>query len=208
MSQQGQVMKFGAVILQNLPEVSGEMMQYWIENPLELQEFFVGLNKRPDSKLELWKTIKLGTGFKGADDFSKVLKDKEMKIGGWATNILGKPEFTVADEQSEVDLVKVAVAELGFKNGAKTQQIYDRAKQLGLELCSSEVGPQLRLQYEDQPNGERILIAMKPISGSDGYLSVFSVERYDSELLLSVYYGFPDYFWPPGYQWVFVCSRK
>ncbi|TSC94043.1 MAG: hypothetical protein CEN87_712, partial [Parcubacteria group bacterium Licking1014_1] len=48
------------------------------------------------SKFPVWKTIKLGTGSKNADDFRKAIKDCGMKIGDWANDILGKPEFTVA----------------------------------------------------------------------------------------------------------------
>jgi len=110
--------------------------------------------------------------------------------------------------ETEVDLVKVTVAELGFKEGVRRDQIYERAKELGLDLCLPEVGPQLRMQYLDQPNGEWILIGMEPIRDAVGDLSVFSVDRYDSELWLRSGYDDPDSVWSAGIQWVFVRSRK
>lgn len=164
--------------------------------------------KPADYNWQAWKTIKLGTGLKTADDFRASLKDSGMKIGGWANDILGKSEFVVAAEKKEVDLVKVTVRELGFKEGATREQIYTRAKELGLELCPSEVGPQLRLQYMDQPNGEWILIGMDPIRASDGFLGVFRVERLDSELWLDSHCGYPDCVWGAGFRWVFVRPRK
>lgn len=158
------------------------------------------------AEFPVWKTIKLGTGLKTADGFRKSIKKNGMKISDWADDILGK--ITAAAEETELDLVKVKVAELGFKSGARRDQIYARAKELGLELCPSELGPQLRLQYQDQPEGEWLLIAMEPITPSDGALGVFSVEWHDSELWLYCHFGHPDHFWPSAYRWVFVRPRK
>lgn len=164
--------------------------------------------KSVDRSWLIWKTIKLGTGPKNADDFRKAIKDCGMKIGDWANDILGKPEFTVTTGETEVDLIKVTVAELGFKEGARRDQIYDRAKELGLELCPPEVGPQLRLQYKDQPNGEWILIGMEPVRDSDGYLSVFGVGHNGLGQWLCSDGGRPGCVWRAGSQWVFVRPRK
>ncbi len=43
MSIQSQIHKFGATILQNLPDVSEDVMQSWIENPRTLQKLLAGL---------------------------------------------------------------------------------------------------------------------------------------------------------------------
>lgn len=166
--------------------------------------------KEAEHHWKIWKTINCGTGLKSADDFRESIKKNGMKISDWANDILGKPTFTTAAQEIELDLVKVTVTvrELGFKSGARRDQIYARAKGLGLELCSSEVGPQLRLQYPDQPNNEWILIAMEPITDSNGVLRVFSVERGVSGLWLNGHYGFPNGFWGPDSQWVFLRPRK
>ena len=165
--------------------------------------------KPVDINLSTWKTIKLGTsGLKTADDFRKAIKDCGMKIGDWANDIIGKPKFTVTTGETEVDLVKVTVAELGFKDGARRDQIYERAKELGLELCSPEVGPQLRLQYNDQPMNGWVLIGMEPIRNSVGDLFVFRVARDGDGLWLRSYYGLPGNVWRADHRWVFVRPRK
>lgn len=164
--------------------------------------------KELECQLKIWKTIKLGTGLKTADEFRKALKDKGFNISDWANDILGKSAFTVATEETEVDLVKVTVAELGFRKGVRRDQIYERAKELGLELCPPEVGPQLRLQCQDQPNGEWVLIGMEPITDSDGGLCVFRVGRADSGLWLYSYWGDPGGLWGPDRRWVFRLPRK
>lgn len=164
--------------------------------------------EEPWPRFPVWKTIKLGIGPKNADDFRHALREGGFKVGDWANDILGKPAFTVATEEIEVDLVVASGAELGFKDGATREQIYIRAKELGLDLCLAEVGPQLRLQYKDQPNGEWILIAMEPITVSDGSLLVFRVECGHSELWLYGGGGDPGRFWRPASRWVFVRPRK
>ena len=156
----------------------------------------------------IWKTIRLGTGLKSVDDFYKALKDGKFRFSDWASDILKKPAFKVADEETEIDLVKVTVAELGFKDGARRDQIGKRAEELGLELCPAEVGPQLRLQYPDQPNGEWISVAIKPILDSDGRPRVFYVVCDDFGLRLDSRWRYPDYVWNAGHQWVFCRPRK
>lgn len=201
MSQQRQIRKFDAVFLENLPEMSPETMQWWIQHPRELRQLLAGFC------LGVWKTIKLGTGFKAAYDFRTTIVEKGMKVSDLAGDILSRPAFRAAGEGMEVDLIKVTVAELGLEC-VRGKQIYARARELGLDLCPAEVGPQLRLQYKDQPDGECLVVGMEPILGSVAALSVFSVGRHGSELRLHVHCGSPDTPWNSLTQWVFVRPRK
>ncbi len=155
----------------------------------------------------VWKTLRLGTGLRTAADFRSALQANGHRIGDWANDILGKRAFTTSKTDMEVDLVSATVSELGFGNGATRENIYKRALELGLKLCPSEVGPQLRLQYQDQPLSEWLLIAMEPISASDGYLKVFSVARDDDGSWLLSYYAYPDRVWNGSYRWVFVRGK-
>lgn len=150
----------------------------------------------------VWKTIKLGN-YKNADEFRKALKKNGFKTGDWANDILDKPAFTVAGAEEEIQLVNVSVADLGFKNGATYKGICAKAKELGLELCPNEVGPQLRLQYKDQPKGEHLCIAMEPITDSDGDLHIFNVGRDDDGLWLRGSYGYSVDFWSASHRFVF-----
>jgi hypothetical protein len=61
------------------------------------------------------------------------------------------------------------------KHGARLRGTYRRALELTVELCPNEVGPQLRLQYKNQPKDEWLFIAMGPIATLGGYLGVFYV---------------------------------
>lgn len=150
----------------------------------------------------VWKTIKLGT-HKNADALRKALKKADFKIVDWANDILSKSAFTVASAEEEIQLVNLSVAELGFKDGATYENICSKAKELGLELCPNEVGPQLRLQYKDQPKGEYLRIAMEPITDSDGDLVIFDVDHDDDGLWLDGNFGFSDRFWFADRRFVF-----
>ncbi len=140
--------------------------------------------------------------------FRKAIKKSGMKIGDWANDILGKPVFKTATEEIEVDLVVISVGELGFKDGAKRENIYVRAKELGLQLCPNEVGPQLRLQYKNQPNGEWLVIAMEPIADSVGHLRLFAVAHDDDGQWFDSCDGHPDSVWNAHSRFVFILPCK
>ena len=65
-------------------------------------------------------------------------------------------------------IVFLSVFELGFGDEASLHDIYARAVALGFELCPAEVGPALRLNYLDQPPGDFLHIAMKPVAKYNG----------------------------------------
>lgn len=113
----------------------------------------------------MWKTIQLGS-VKTVNGLRRLIIQAGMHIGDEGGNILSKPAFHVSAEKKEVDLVVVSIANLGFENthGLTLADIYKRAKELGLDLCSNEVGPQLRLQYTDQPHNQYLIVAMEPIN--------------------------------------------
>jgi len=142
--------------------------------------------KEPQHKWEVWKTIKLGTGLRTAEHFMKDLTFSGCRRDSYAAEMLKGSEFTesVAVRETNIELVNVSVAELGWEEDeVTTGEIYMRARENNLELCPAEVGPQLRLQYQDQPIGERLLIGMKPSQGTDRIFVVAHYSRPDN------YYG-------------------
>lgn len=147
-----------------------------------------------------WKIIRVGT-HKTIPELRQAIVDDGNKIETWGGDILDK--IVVASTPAKVNLVLVTVADLGFPNGATREQIYAKSLSFSLSICPAEVGPQLRLQYKDQPIDEWILVAMEPITGSDGFLGVFDVERGDDGPWLRGSYGYPDNFWDGSRRWVF-----
>lgn len=162
-----------------------------------LQAFLRG----KDIDFPTWKTIRLGT-HETTDALFQALTANGCRISDWANDLLKK--ITVCPIEVDAELVVASVADLGFPNGATRKEIYERAAELGLKLCPPEVGPQLRLQYNDQPGGEWLLVAMEPITDSHGRPDVFDVARGSDGLWLYADDGGPAHFWYGSHLWVFL----
>lgn len=135
------------------------------------------------------------------------MKERKIQVDDYTQSMLDSNDFTVAKNAERLNLVRLTVNDLGFPRGATTKEIYDKAQELGLDLCPAEVGPHLRLQYADQPLGEWVYIAMKPIADRDGNPHVFKLERYEDGLWLSRRWAGPGSRWHADYRLVF-CLRK
>jgi len=199
-----QTVKFITVLAENMPELSGKVMQEWIEKPKkELQMILAETFSKPQ-RFKVWKTVRIG-GFPNVDAIREDIKKAGMKIGDCANDILDKA--SLVEGEVEMNLVLLSVADLGFKDGAEYGKICSRIKDLGLELCPAEVGPQLRLQYKDQPKREWIFVGMEPITDSDGGLGLFDVERDDDDLWLCSDDGDSDEFWCDDSRFVFLLPQ-
>jgi hypothetical protein len=115
----------------------------------------------------VWKTIELGN-YASTQDLSKGIINRGFGIDSINFADYMLEQVVVSPLKEKIDLVQIAVSELGFKYdhyGFTREKIYARALELGLGLVPAEVGPQLRLQYVDQPKGknEWMLMAMEPI---------------------------------------------
>jgi hypothetical protein len=165
-------------------------------------------SQAPPTALEtpIWKTITVG-GSKGVNAVRAAMEAAPCSI--WisdeADEILGRPAFPFIRTPVELDLVVLSVfelgfgdqasrnnSELGFRDQASLHDIYTRALSLGFELCPAEVGPALRLNYLDQPLGEFLHIAMKPVARYTGELVHFTVGGGGAGLLLVGGNGDPD----------------
>jgi len=143
----------------------------------------------PGGRIEKAETT---IGTKSKEELIKELNERETSnnpeekiyIFNYARSMLQKPEFTINSKPEKLNLIKLKVQDLGFGKNPTTDQIYSRAKELGLELCPPEIGPHLRLKYQEvfkreQAKREWLRIGMKQITGSSGVPSVFRVARDD-----------------------------
>lgn len=165
----------------------------------------------PQVSYRVWKTIKIG-GVKADNLRSRI--DGKKELGDWGRDIMKQKAFTTLDAEEEADLIVLTPKDLGYTESPRTDVLLDPARLAAwsaenldgyvLEHCPAEVGPHLREQYEDQPKGEVLWIAMERITGSDGRPRVFRVERCgDGARWLRADYANPRGAWRLGHRIVF-----
>ncbi|MCP4615306.1 MAG: hypothetical protein GY844_02605 [Bradyrhizobium sp.] len=158
--------------------------------------------------INIWKTIAIGT-FAGPLELRNHLDDLGCHVGDQAGEILARPAFTLTSHKAEAELVLVTPAQLGFTSDTVTQaNLYARARQVGIELARPEIGPQLRLQYFDQPMGEFLAIGMEPIRTWGGDPIILNVANGGAGLILIAQDGRPEAEVPVTSRFVFERSNE
>jgi hypothetical protein len=132
----------------------------------------------------VWKRVSIGTY--GAElALRNALDHAGCAQGDLAEQILSRSSFQVSTQRSELDLVVLSARNLGIQSGtARLADIYARAQTFGFRLAPTEVGPQLRLQYLDQPVGEFLHIGMDPLTTWRGQPVIFVVANGAEGLML------------------------
>lgn len=142
-------------------------------------------------------------GGKNGDELESELKKQGAVVSRRAEDIMKKKAFDTFPKAEQADIVILKVSDLGFPYHAKTKEIYMKAQELGLELCPAEVGPQLRLQYMNQPIGEYVYIGMKQITSSSGFPFVLIVDHDFDKPYLDAFNAEPSYEWTPDFRFAF-----
>ena len=176
------------------------------------QDNLVAGSAAPDAgaaiELRIWKSIMLGIN-KGVDAYREALAAERVRIGDSADEILGRPAFFYARTPKQVELVVLSSAELGLEADAVSHaEVYRRAKQMGLELCPAEVGPQLRLAYRNQPLGEALDIAMEPVSTYAGEPTILALVNFGTGLALIGADGASESMVPRTRRFVFALPAR
>lgn len=155
----------------------------------------------------VWKTLKLGI-HKTTSEIRKDLRAGKFWIGWTADSELNN--ITI-NKQVDVCLVTATTKDLGLKRyygnieGAYYDEIVDRIKELGFDLCPAEVGPQLRLQYRNQPKDEKICVT----SDTDKLFIVGHDSLYGRYLFVSyTYSNYGPNFFCADDRWMFMCRKQ
>src|SRR3989338_9656198 len=159
----------------------------------------------PDKKIRR-ENVKIGG--KSAEQLISEMEAAGINITDYAKSMLKNREFVPDKNPEEATLIRLTVADLGFKSSATTDQIYERAQNLGLELCPADTGPNYRLKYHNQPLNEWIYMGMKQITASDGDPRVFRLGRSGGGLWLDGCWARPGGGWSPDDGFVFRLRKS
>lgn len=158
---------FHAAVLKALPrKVNPKHARAWERNARSLTRVLQRALMQRAAEFEVWKTVKIGTH--GTLD---ELCDAFQKEVGWTHNGYGSRQLvqhnahkiSVASEETEVDLVRIDLWDLGFAPNATYALIKSAAADMGLQLCSVEVALQLMMQHRDQLGPETLHIGMEAL---------------------------------------------
>ena len=166
-----------------------------------------GLVVNTSARFQIWRTTTLGA-YKGVDAYRSALDAAKIKIGDAAEEVLGRPAFPYGRTKTDVQLTLVWASELGVEFESGLADVYKRAKKFGLTLCPAEIGPQLRLDYRDQPVGEALDIAMEPVATYSGALTILALVNFGSGLALIGGDGRSDATVPRARRFVFALPAR
>ena len=159
----------------------------------------------PDKKI---RRENIEIGGKSAEQLISEMETAGIKISNYAKSMLKSREFVIGKNPEEVTLVRLTVADLGFKTSATIDQIYERVQTFGLDLCPPNTGPHYRLKYQNQSMNEWIYVGMKQIAGSVGYPFMFRLARYDDGLWLDDFWAEPTNQWGLDGEFVFRLRKS
>jgi len=111
--------------------------------------------------------------FKNAEELLRKLREEEIDVCDYTKPMLSR--IVVEVEERNICLTGITSRELGFDHGGLAKDIFEKAGELGLEKCFSEVGVQMALQRENVVFDGEMIISMDPIPDRDGDLSLFLI---------------------------------
>jgi hypothetical protein len=134
-----------------------------------------------------------------------------------AEQLFADERFTTAAEPYPVVTVALMVDALGFPEGATSAELIARAAARGLGLCPLELGPHLRLQYRDQPEGDwgqparqhqapsgSLTVFSAPLSDDDGFPKGLYLRKIKGLLWLRGYRAGAAHVWSPDDHVLFL----
>jgi len=159
-------------------------------------------------------------GGKSPAELRHDLERHRVRLNEASEQLFRHPAFTTAAASYLLPCVEVAVIDLGFPEGATMEALLSGAAEAGLAVCPLEVGPHLRLQYLDQPEGfvghpstkhrappGSLTVVSSPLSEDHETPKGFYLRRISGELWLRGYRSGPEHVWSPEDRLLF-CRMK
>lgn len=198
-------------IARNLKEINQNTKAY--VGPLEKDIFNLFLKYKiqhiytsfPEGKIRLDNIL---IGGKKVQQLEKEIK-QIGKITNFAKKMLYNRDFTTLKDPTLLGIVYLKESDLGLSK-YPINQIYQRAQELGLDLCPAEVGAHLLLKDKNPLIERYLFIGMKQISIADSGGDpprIFMLVRGDNGLWLYGTWVEPARKWYPAHVFVFSLRK-
>jgi hypothetical protein len=149
------------------------------------------------------------------------LQRNAISMNESAETLFASEHFTISETRYALTIFELTIRDLGFPQGATIVELYARAEALGLGLCPLELGPHLRLQYLDQPEGYwgqpvrqhqapsgSITIASEKLSDDENFPKGLYLRRIQGQLWLRGYRSGPGHVWEPDDHFIFCQTER
>ena len=144
-----------------------------------------------------------------------------VRLNDAARKLFSDDRFTPSTAGSLIEVAELSVASLNFHDGATIDQIVEQAARLGLSPCPLELGPHLRLQYTDQPEGflnqppsqhrapaGSVTVASAPLDEDEDTPKGFYLRKIEGILWLRGYRSWAGHVWSPEDRLVFMPENQ
>lgn len=148
------------------------------------------------------QSVRIGTSTNFTNLKQRLLP--HFEINDYARSLVETRAFPLARVNTFISLKTSTVLELTGKDFATTSEVLQGICRVGM-LIPAEVGPALRLQYENQPEGDELVVGMYPIQipGTDSRVYTFHVTRENGKLCLRAHGAFPNAIWHGRQKFVY-----
>lgn len=149
------------------------------------------------------------------------LRRAGIRLNEAAESLFEDDRFVTSPRTTLLETVEVSAGGLSLGNGATFAEIVKRAASNKLAMCPLELGPHLRLQLTDQPEGSvgkprtshcappgSITVASAPLTDHDEIPKGFYLRRIEDVLWLRGYFASADHVYRANDVFVFCHSSE
>ncbi len=109
-------------------------------------------------------TVSIG-GYATHEEIITKLKEKGISIGFFAPKMINAINL---NESGTVILARANTLELGFRNNKLCEEIINRIKAIGSNVCPLGIAPKVALQYSPQDDDEALIIVTDTFNSRHG----------------------------------------
>lgn len=118
---------------------------------------------------EVWRGIPHGVYKNGAHFLTALrLVCQNCKVSPWAEEILESAAFRVEESMGMTALYRLTAADLGLTGEYTGADVILEAVAQGYRLVPDETAAQLRMLYQDQPEGDLVVVLSSPLQREKG----------------------------------------